>query len=229
MRDRLAYVAPAAAVKDAHAKPPGSLLHLGRATMIPAMKLRVLGVAGSLRANSFNRALLRAAIELAPDGMTIAIFDGLAAIPPYNADVEAQGDPPPVAAWKSAIAAADALLIATPEYNYGVPGVLKNAIDWASRPPGKSVLNGKPAAMMGATPGGTGTARAQLALRQSFVFTDTRALLRPEVLVARAHEKIDAAGRLTDATTRSLVAQLLAALADWAPRVGVAAGATHAS
>jgi len=193
------------------------------------MSLRVLGVAGSLRRGSFNRALLRAATELAPDGMAITIFDGLAAIPPYNADVEAEGDPPPVTAWKSAIAAADALLIATPEYNYGVPGVLKNAIDWASRPPGKSVLNGKPAAIMGATPGATGTTRAQLALRQSFVFTNTCALLQPEVLVARVHEKIDAAGRVTDAATRELVAQLLAAFADGVPRVGTAAGATGAS
>jgi chromate reductase len=197
--------------------------------MIPRMRLRVLGVAGSLRTGSFNRALLRAAVEVAPEGLTIEIFAGLAAIPPYNADVEAQGDPAAVAAWKSAIAAADALLIATPEYNYGVPGVLKNAIDWASRPPGTSVLNGKPAAIMGATPGTTGTARAQLALRQSFVFTDTRALLQPEVLVARAHEKIDAAGRVTDATTRNLVAQLLVALADWAPRVRASAGVKPAS
>jgi chromate reductase, NAD(P)H dehydrogenase (quinone) len=193
------------------------------------MSLRVLGVAGSLRRGSFNRALLRAATELAPDGMAITIFDGLAAIPPYNADVEAEGDPPPVAAWKSAIAAADALLIATPEYNYSVPGVLKNAIDWASRPPGKSVLNGKPAGLMGATPGATGTTRAQLALRQSFVFTNTCALLQPEVLIARVHEKIDAAGRVTDAATRELVAQLLAAFAGWVPRVGTAAGATGAS
>src|SRR5256885_15678621 len=150
--------------------------------------LRVLGIPGSLRAASFNRALLRAAIADAPPGMTIEIFDGLGAVPLYNADVEAQGDPAPVVALKTAIDRADALLIATPEYNYGVPGVLKNAIDWASRPPGACVLDGKPAALMGASPGGTGTARAQLALRQSFVFTDTRALLRPEVMVARAHE-----------------------------------------
>jgi len=182
--------------------------------------LRVLGIAGSLRAGSYNRALLRAAVELAPDGITIEIFDGLGAIPPYNADVEAQGDPQPVTALKRAIAAADALLIATPEYNYGVPGVLKNAIDWASRRPGKSVLNGKPAALMGATPGATGTARAQLALRQSFVFTDTRACLRPEVLVARAHEKFDADGRLIDASTRQTVRQLLEALLDWVQRAG---------
>lgn len=185
---------------------------------MPHVTLRVLGIPGSLRAASFNHALLRAAVELAPEGMTITLFGGLAAIPPYNADVEANGDPDAVTAFKTAIRDAEALLIATPEYNYGVPGVLKNAIDWASRPPGKSVLNRKPAAVMGATPGGTGTARAQLALRQSFVFTDTRTLLRPEVLVARVHEKVDADGRVTDATTRQAIRQLLEALADWAPR-----------
>jgi chromate reductase len=184
--------------------------------------MRVLGIAGSLRAGSFNRALLRAATEVAPDGMEIRIFEGLAAVPLYDADVEAKGDPEPVVALKAAIRGADALLIATPEYNYGVPGVLKNAIDWASRPPGRSVLNGKPAAIMGASPGGMGTARAQLALRQSFVFTDTRAVLRPEVLVARAHEKIDAQGRLTDDTTRGFIRDLLEALAAWVPRVATA-------
>lgn len=184
------------------------------------MSISVLGIAGSLRAGSYNRGLLRAARELAPTGLEIRVFEELAAMPPYNADVEAQGDPAPVQAFKSAIRDADALLIATPEYNYGVPGVLKNAIDWASRPPGKSVLNGKPAALMGATPGGTGTARAQLALRQSFVFTETYTLLRPEVLVARAHEKFDAEGRLTDEPTRKFVGQLLEALVRWVERLG---------
>jgi chromate reductase len=182
------------------------------------MGLHILGICGSLRARSFNRGLLEAAIEIAPAELAITIFDGLGAIPPYNADVEAEGDPAPVAAFKAAIRDADALLIATPEYNYGVPGVLKNAIDWASRPPGKSVLNRKPAAIMGASMGGTGTARAQLALRQSFVFTETHALLRPEVLVARAQDKVDAQGRLTDEATRKMVRQLLEALRDWAPR-----------
>src|SRR2546427_8690289 len=162
------------------------------------VRLRILGIAGSVRAGSFNRALIRAAVELSPEGLEVRAFEGLGAIPLYDADVEAKGDPPPVVALKAAIGDADALLIATPEYNYGVPGVLKNAIDWASRPPGRSVLTRKPAAIMGATPGATGTVRAQLALRQSFVFTETYALLRPELLVARAHERIDAAGRLTD-------------------------------
>lgn len=181
--------------------------------------IRVLGIAGSLRAGSYNRALLRAARELAPDGMEIRIFDGLGAIPLYDADLEARGDPGPVAALKAAIREADALLVATPEYNYGVPGVLKNAIDWASRPAGSSVLNRKPAAVMGATPGANGTARAQLALRQSFVFTETYVLPQPEVLVPRAHEKIDAGGRVTDESTRERIRRLLEALADWTLRL----------
>jgi len=180
--------------------------------------LKVLGIAGSLRAGSFNRSLLRAAQELAPAGMTITAFD-LAAIPLYNGDVEAQGDPEPVTALKSAIRQADALLIATPEYNFGVPGVLKNAIDWASRPPRDSVLKGKPAAIMGATPGMGGTARAQMQLRQAFVFTQTLAMLSPEVLVARAHEKFDASGGLTDEKTRQLVGHFLQALAEWTLRL----------
>lgn len=177
--------------------------------------LRVLGVAGSLRQGSFNRALLLAAADLAPAGMTVQLFERLGDIPPYNEDVEAQGVPEPVAAFKEAIQQADALLVATPEYNYGIPGVLKNAIDWASRPPGKSVLNKKAAAIMGATPGATGTARAQLALRQTFVFTETYALLRPEVLVAKASEKIDGGGYLKDESTRKHVRQLLEALIEW--------------
>ncbi len=182
------------------------------------MTLRVLGIAGSLRAGSYNRSLLRAAAELVPDGMTIEVWERLREIPPFDADVEAAGDPEPVLDLKRGIADADALLIVTPEYNYGMPGVLKNAIDWASRPPGKSVLAGKPTAIMGATPGQTGTARAQLALRQSFVFTDTPVLLRPEVFVNRAVERFDADGKLTDEKTREFVARLLEALATWAAR-----------
>jgi len=183
------------------------------------MALRVLGIPGSLRKGSYNRALLRAAIELAPPRMTIEIFEGVGALPLYDADVEAAGDPPAVVAWKNAIAAADALLIATPEYNYGVPGALKNAVDWASRPPGNCVLNRKPAALMGGSPGSTGTARAQHALRQSFVFTDTRTMLQPELLVPRIHEKVDAEGRVTDERTRKSIRALLDAFADWVPRV----------
>jgi chromate reductase len=187
--------------------------------MDPTPSVRVLGIAGSLRAASYNRALLRAAVELAPPGTQIITFERLGDIPLYNADVEAQGDPEPVVALKSAIRDADALLVVTPEYNYSVPGVLKNAIDWASRPPDKSPLRGKPAAIMGATPGATGTARAQLALRQSFVFTQTYCLPGPEVLVARAHERFDAQGRLTDEHTRNSVGKLLESLAQWTRRL----------
>lgn len=180
--------------------------------------LRILGFAGSLRAASYNKMLLRAAVELAPAGMEIEIFD-IGEIPLFNEDVEAAGTPPAVEAFREAIRRADALLIATPEYNHGVPGVLKNAIDWASRPPRKSVLAGKPTALFGASPGTTGTARAQTQLRASFVFTDTPALPQPEVLVFRAHEKFDADGRLTDEPTRAFVGRLLVALADWARRL----------
>ncbi|MDC4223025.1 MAG: NAD(P)H-dependent oxidoreductase [Candidatus Manganitrophus sp.] len=101
----------------------------------PTQSFKIFGLAGSLRQGSFNRALFRAAVEVAPKGVEIRIFERLGEIPPFNADVEAEGDPEPVVAMKSAIQEADALLIATPEYNYGIPGVLKNAIDWASRPP----------------------------------------------------------------------------------------------
>jgi len=185
---------------------------------MPDASVKVLGFAGSLRKGSLNRMLLRAAVELAPAGMTIETFD-LSEIPLYNGDVEAQGAPPPVAALKDAIRASDALLVATPEYNYGVPGVLKNAIDWASRPPSGSVLNDKPAAIMGASPGGFGTARAQLQLRQAFGFTRTLPLPHPEVMVPRAAEKFDADGRLTDEKTRELVRSLLVALQAWTKRL----------
>ncbi len=177
--------------------------------------VKIFGIAGSLRRGSFNRALLNAAIDVAPKGVVVRLFERLAEIPPFNADVEAEGDPEPVVALKAAIREADALLIASPEYNYGVPGVLKNAIDWASRPPDASVLRNKPAAIMGATPGTTGTARAQLALRQAFLFTKTYAILQPEVLVARAHEKIDPEGRLKDEATRNFIRELLESLVDW--------------
>jgi chromate reductase len=185
--------------------------------------LQILGFAGSLRRGSFNRGLLRAAQELAPPDLAITVFD-LIPLPLYNADVEAAGDPDPVVAFKDALRQADGLLIATPEYNYGAPGVLKNAIDWASRPPASTPLRGKPAMLMGASPGMSGTIRAQLALRQSFVFTQTLAMLQPEVLVAKAQEKFDAEGRLIDESTRQHVKKALAAFADWVRRLKQAAG-----
>jgi len=181
--------------------------------------MRVCGIAGSLRKASYNRALLRAAIELAPPGMEIVPFDRLRDVPLYDGDVEAAGDPEPVAALKDAIRSADALLVVTPEYNYGVPGVLKNAIDWASRPSTGSVLNGKPAAILGATPGRAGTARAQLALRHSFIFTQTPVMPGPEVLVAEAGKLFSEEGRLTDEATRRHVRQLLERFAAWTTRL----------
>lgn len=177
-------------------------------------KVSVLAFAGSLRAGSYNRALLRAAVDTAPEGMTIEIFD-IAAIPLYNADVETAGVPEPVAAFKRAIGAADGLLIATPEYNHGVSAITKNAVDWASRPPRESPLDRKPVGIMGASPGMTGTARGQSQLRQAFGFTNSYCMPRPEVLVARAREKFDGEGRLTDEPTRLHLAKYLAALADW--------------
>lgn len=173
-------------------------------------ELRVLGFAGSLRSGSVNRLLLRAAAERAPAGLSIEMFD-LAPIPLYNFDVEEAGDPEPVRRFKEAIAAADGCLIATPEYQQGVPGVLKNALDWASRPPGGSPLDGKPVAILGGSPGMTGTARAQTQLRQTLTYNNCRMLQRPEVLVARAYEKFDEDGRLVDDTTGKFLAAFLVA------------------
>ena len=173
----------------------------------------VVGFAGSLRRGSYNRALLRAATELAPSALHIVIHE-LDGIPLYNGDVEAAGAPTSVVELRDAIRTAEGLLIATPEYNHGVPGVLKNTIDWLSRPPRDSVLNGKVAAVMGASPGMTGTARGQSQLRQAFVFTNTYALLQPEVLVGRAHEKFDADGRLVHQPTRDFLATFLERFAD---------------
>ena len=178
-----------------------------------ARVFNVVGFAGSLRGGSYNRALLRAATELAPSALHIVIHE-LDGIPLYNGDVEAAGAPTSVVELRDAIRTAEGLLIATPEYNHGVPGVLKNTIDWLSRPPRDSVLNGKVAAVMGASPGMTGTARGQSQLRQAFVFTNTYALLQPEVLVGRAQEKFDADGRLVHQATRDVLATFLERFAD---------------
>jgi chromate reductase len=179
--------------------------------------IRVLGFAGSLRKGSLNRALLRAAIKLAPDGMAITPYD-LDDVPLYNGDVETQGEPPGVAAFKDAIRAADGILMATPEYNHGVPGVMKNAVDWASRPARQSPLNDKPVGVIGASPGQTGAARGQSQLRQAFEFTNSFCMPQPEVLVFRAHEKFDAAGALTDQKTAEIVARYLVAFEAWIRR-----------
>ncbi len=181
--------------------------------------LTVAAIAGSLRQASYNRSLLRAAQELAPERLRIEIHD-LLDIPLYNEDVEKEGVPPSVDALRQAIRAADGLLIATPEYNHGVPGVLKNTFDWLSRPPRGSALGGKPTAIFGASPGMTGTARSQSQLRLSMVFTNSPAMLQPEVLVAKAHEKFDADGRLTDEKTREFLGKFLQSFAEWIDLVG---------
>jgi chromate reductase, NAD(P)H dehydrogenase (quinone) len=170
--------------------------------------VRVLGIAGSLRAGSYNRALLRAARELVPPGLEIVEFD-IRELPFYDADLEAAGDPAPVAELKNAIRAADAVLIATPEYNRGIPGVLKNAVDWASRPPLASPLAGKPVAIMGASTGRGGTARAQEQLRTALEFSRAAVLAQPEVLVPEAFMRFDDNGRLTDEEARLAVSGLL--------------------
>jgi chromate reductase len=185
--------------------------------------IKVLGIAGSLRAGSYNRAALRAAVELAPPGMTIETFD-IAPIPVYNEDVKQQGFPPPVEELREKIRAAEALLIVTPEYNYSIPGVLKNAIDWASRPP-EQPFDGKPIAIMGASPSLLGTARAQYHLRQCFVFLNALVMNKPEVMIAQAPQKFDDQGGLTDGPTREFIAKHLASLADWTRRYGTRAAA----
>ena len=172
----------------------------------------VLGIAGSHRAGSYNAALLRAAREVAPIGMEIEEFD-IRELPLFDADLEAAGDPASVAAFKQAIRDADALVIATPEYNRGVPGVLKNAIDWASRPPLASPLTNKPVSVMGASTGRGGTARAQEQLRSALEYSRARVVEQPEVLVPEAYMVFDAEGRLIDESTREDLVELLAALA----------------
>jgi chromate reductase len=178
------------------------------ATTAVAPVFNVVGFAGSLRRGSYNRALLRTAKDLAPPSLQIMICE-LDGIPLYNDDIETAGAPPSVVRLREAVRESDALLIATPEYNHGVPGVLKNTIDWLSRPPRNNALNGKIAAVMGASLGMTGTARAQAQLLQALGATNTYALLQPEVLVAHAHEKFDADGRLTHQATREVLATFL--------------------
>jgi chromate reductase, NAD(P)H dehydrogenase (quinone) len=181
--------------------------------------LKVLGVSGSLRKGSYNIALLRAAQALAPEGMVITIFD-LKDIPLYNGDVEAEGDPEPVFALKSAIRAADGVLFATPEYNYSTSGVLKNAIDWASRDHGEGSLEGKPVTVIGAG-GMAGTGRAQMQLESILSETGALVMVKPGVLVAGPWHKFDEVGRLIDKDTGVFLGRHLAAFAQWIRRVGV--------
>ncbi len=176
-------------------------------------KIKVLAFAGSLRKGSYNKALIRAAVEVAPENVTIEVFD-LEGLPLFNQEFEA--DPPQkVKEFKEKIRTADALLIATPEYNYSVPGVLKNAIDCASRPRADTPLEGKPVAIMSASSGRFGGARAQYHLRQSFIFLNMHPVNRPEVMFSDAIHNLDATGKVTNEQTRQLIHQLLEALAVW--------------
>ena len=180
--------------------------------------VRILGIAGSLRHDSYNRATLRAALELAPEGAAIETFE-LDGIPGFNQDEE-QNPPAKVVELKQRVREADAILFVTPEYNYSVPGVLKNAIDWASRPYGDSAWNGKPAAIMGASVGAIGTARAQYHLRQMMVFLHLGPGNQPEVMIANASDRFDAQGKLTDEAAKGFIRQLLQNLVDWTRRIG---------
>jgi chromate reductase len=180
--------------------------------------VNVLAFCGSLRKASYNRMALRTAIELAPAGMSVTEAE-IGTLPFYNADIQQAGFPAAVPELAAKIAAADALLFVTPEYNYSTSAVLKNAIDWVSRVPNQPFA-GKPVAMMGASMGLHGTVRAQLHLRQIMVFLNMLPLNKPEVMIAQAQNKFDAAGKLTDETARGLIRDLMAALAAWTERLG---------
>lgn len=182
--------------------------------MIMNKPIRILGIAGSLRRKSYNRAALHAAQALVPKDAVLDIID-LDGIPVFSEDDERQ-PPAKVVEFKKRIREADAILFVTPEYNYSIPGGLKNAIDWASRPYGDSAWTGKPAAVMGASIGRLGTARAQYHLRQVFVFLNVYAVNQPEVMIGNAAEQFDAEGNLTNETTKDLIRQLLYNLVRWA-------------
>jgi chromate reductase len=174
-----------------------------------ATGIKILGIAGSVRKASFNKSALREALKLLPEGSSMEIFD-IEGLPNFNQDEE-KNPPPRVVELKAKVRAADAILFVTPEYNYSIPGVLKNAIDWASRPYGDSAWNGKPVAVMGASVGVLGTARAQYHLRQVFVFLDMEAVNQPEVMI-NASKSFDDQGNLNDQATRDLIKKLLANL-----------------
>jgi chromate reductase len=177
----------------------------------------VLGICGSLRRGSFNMAALRTAIALKPADMTVTVAD-ISQIPLYNEDVRQQGFPPPVETLRRQIREADALLFACPEYNYSMSGVLKNAIDWASRPP-EQPFAGKPCAIIGAGAGMAGTARAQYDLRRSCVFLDMHPINKPEVFIGQAQTKFDEQGNLTDEAAKGFIRDLMAALVAWTRQI----------
>ncbi|MGC1105628.1 MAG: NAD(P)H-dependent oxidoreductase [Candidatus Acidiferrales bacterium] len=179
--------------------------------------LTILGIAGSLRRASYNRGALRAAQELVPEGAKVEILE-LDGIPPFNQDEE-KNPPRKVVELKERVRAAGAILFCTPEYNYSVPGVLKNAIDWASRPYGDNAWNDKPVAVMGASVSNLGTARAQYHLRQSFIFLNMHPINGPEVMIANAGERFDEQGNLKDAKTKEMIQKMLQNLVQWTRRL----------
>ena len=182
-----------------------------------AENLKILGISGSLRQGSYNTGALRAAVELAPEGVEIEVFD-IAGFPGFSQDEE-QNPPEKVTEFKRKIREADAILFCSPEYNYSIPGVLKNAIDWASRPYGDSAWNGKPAAIMGASIGAIGTARMQYHLRQAMVFLNMFPVNQPEVMITNCTDKYDEQGDLTDEETKQYIRKLVESLADWTRRL----------
>jgi chromate reductase, NAD(P)H dehydrogenase (quinone) len=175
---------------------------------------RIFALCGSLRKGSYNRMALKAAIELAPAGVAIEAYGRLGEVPPYDEDLRERGYPPVAQELRGKVAAADAILFVTPEYNYSIPGVLKNAIDWVSRPP-QPPFAGKPCAIMGASVSMLGTGRAQYHLRQMMVFLDMHPINRPEVMIAMAKEKFGDDGRLNDESARKLIRQLVENLVAW--------------
>ena len=179
-----------------------------------AQKIPIAGISGSLRKNSYNTATLRAVKEIASDTLDIDIVT-LEDVPLFNEDVEAKGWPERVQALRDRLEPAKGVIFATPEYNYSIPGVLKNAIDWLSRPERKGPIFGKPAAIIGATPSMVGTARAQAHLRQVAFYNGMPLIPDVEILIARAGEKFDEDGRLTDNETRDFLSDMTEKFADW--------------
>jgi chromate reductase len=179
------------------------------------MAVSLLGICGSLRKASMNRALLVAIGEALPADAKLTIHDGIGEFPIFNSDL---AEPAGVTALKAAIASADAVVFAVPEYNYSIPGGLKNALDWISRPPATSPMRGKAVGVVGAATGMSGTIRAQTHLRQMLVYSDSPCMNQPEVLIPRAHERFDKSGVLTDASTRELLVKFGVAIVAWAER-----------
>ena len=184
--------------------------------------MRILAISGSLRSDSYNSALLRAAAEEAPQGTELALWQGLKEIPPYDADDDVEQGPAAVAAFREAVRTADAVLIATPEYNSSVPGALKNALDWASRPLATNVFRNKPVAVIGSSTGAFGAVWAQAELRKVLGAMGAR-VADTELAVGRADEKIDADGRVVDEEVRALIRDALDVLAaETAPALAAA-------